>query len=94
MEAIKETIKNVMQSWGQGKQAAVTDPEQLLKKILTKKELAHIKFSYFRAGILGINVDSSSWLYKFSLQKETLLEKLSKKISSIKDIRFRIGEIR
>lgn len=67
--------------------------ESSLKKILTKKELAHIKFNYFRKGVLGLNVDSSAWLYKLNMGKEDLLSKLNQKIGNVKDIRLRIGEI-
>jgi hypothetical protein len=95
MEVIKDTVKNLMQSWDvKRKRASKDDPRVLLKKIFTKKELGHVKFNYFRKGTIGINVDSSAWLYHFSLQKENLLAKLHRKHSNtIKDIRFRIGEI-
>jgi len=94
MEAIKDTVLNVMQRLKTKKTGICDDdPRALLKKVLTKKELAHIKFNYFRKGILGLYVDSSSWLYSFSLKKEGLLLGLNKKSSAIKDIRFRIGEI-
>lgn len=95
MEAIKDTIKNVIYTLETRKsKSSPEDPQALLKRALTKKDLAHIKFNYFRRGTLGIIVDSSTWLYHLSLQKENLLAKLSKKSSTIKDIRFRLGEIR
>lgn len=67
--------------------------EAFLKKTLTKKELNHVKFSYFRRGVLGIIVDSSSWLYYLNLHKQRLLTRLCKKFDKIKDIRFVLGEI-
>lgn len=70
---------------------AAEDPRALLKKVLTKRELEHIKFSRFRRGVLSINVDSSVWLYKLSLKKEGLLTKLKKKAGDMKDIRFCLG---
>jgi hypothetical protein len=95
MELIKDTVSSVMQGM-EAKKAGIgeADPQELLKKVLTKKELGHIKFNYFRKGILGLRVDSPSWLYSLSLKKEGLLLKLNKKSSAVKDIRFRIGEIR
>lgn len=72
-------------------QELTENSEQVLKKVLTKKQLAHIKFNYFRKGILGISVDSSSWLYSLSLQKEKILSELKKEIKSLKEIRFNIG---
>lgn len=94
MEAIKETVNNLMQTWEakKKKSAALGDPEVLLKKALTKKELAHIRFKYFKKGILGINADSSVWLYQLSLKKEDLLAKLNKRSKMIKDIRLTLGE--
>jgi len=93
METIKDTIKSVVQALGVKQKALSADsPAVILKKALTRKELGHIKFNYFRKGILSIKVDSSSWLYHLSLQKEDLLAKLRKRSKAIKDIHFCIGE--
>jgi hypothetical protein len=95
MEKIKDTVINVMQGITAQKAAkGDRDPEKWLKKILTKKELAHIKFHYFKKGTLGLFVDSSSWLYSFSLKKKHWLAELHAVSCAIKDIRFRIGAIR
>jgi hypothetical protein len=95
MEAIKDTLQNVMRAWEKKiREPTLQDnPELLLKKFLTKKELGHIKFRYFRKGILTFNVDSSSWLYYFNLKKDNLLARLQKQSDSIKNIRFYIGEV-
>jgi hypothetical protein len=94
MEAIKDTVGVIMQALKAGKAAsAEVKSEEALKKVLTKKELKHIKLNYFKKGILGIKVDSSSWLYKLSLEKESLLNGLRKDLTEIKDIRFSMGEI-
>lgn len=66
-------------------------PERMLRAALAKKDLQHVRFSYFKKGILGIKVDSSSRLYLLSLRKEDLLERLRKKLNGVKDIRFRLG---
>ncbi len=95
MEAIKDTIKNVMRGLKAKKIGPAADsPEALLKKFLTKKELTHIKFNYFKRGIVNISVDSSSWLYQLNLQKEALLGKFARQTKAIKDIRFRLGEVK
>jgi hypothetical protein len=94
MEAIKNTVGVVMQGLKAGKAASLeVKIEDVLKKALTKKELKHIKLNYFKKGILGIRVDSSSWLYQLSLEKENLLNGLRKDLAEIKDIRFSMGEI-
>ena len=95
MEAVKKTVKSVMGEWDKRRKSAASDePWGLLKKALTKKELMHIKFNYFRGGILALNVDSSAWLYKLNLKKETFLAMLNKKFNNLKDIRFYLGEIK
>lgn len=93
VEVIKDTIDRIMQEWQeQRKRPAGDNPEVLLKKILTKKELGHVRFNYLRKGTLNINVDSSAWLYQLNLRRENLLAKLGKQSKTIKDIRFRLGE--
>ena len=94
MERIKDTIRAVMSGLKAGKPVvAAGAPEEALKKILTKRELKHIKFNYFRRGVMGVSVDSSSWLYQFNLQKEDLSRRLVKERIEIKDIRFRLGDV-
>lgn len=94
MEEIKDTIAVLMRQL-QKKQEGdkENNPDEWLKKILTKKELKHIKVDYFRQGVLGVSVDSSSWLYTLGLKKAELVEKLKKESPKIKDIRLRIGEL-
>ncbi|MFH0912938.1 MAG: DciA family protein [Candidatus Omnitrophota bacterium] len=90
-----ETIKDIVADLMQGLKASgptKDDPEGFIKKVLSKRELQHVKFRYFRRGILGIAVDSSARLYQLSLQKTALIAKLAKKSKNIKDIRFYIGE--
>ena len=95
MEAIKSTLMNVMESLAAKKTRDCEDnPQGWLKRVLTKVEREHIKINYFKKGILSLNVDSSSWLYSLTLQKEETLANLGKFCSGIKDIRFRIGEIK
>lgn len=47
-------------------------------------------------GILTVNVDASSWLYELTLKKKEIIKKLAGRLKgkSLKDIRFRIGELR
>jgi hypothetical protein len=92
MEKIKDVVADVLKGWKEKKHAQ-DEPELLLPKILSKRELRHVKFRYLRKGVLGITVDSSSWLYQFNLQKPGLLAKIGKKSKAIKEIRFYIGEI-
>ena len=95
MERIKDTIQQVMQGLKLKKIASPEhDPAAWLKKTLTKKELGHIRFKYFKNGILYVDVDSSGWLYSLTLKKDRVLSRLTQDKRGVKDIRFRIGETR
>ena len=95
MDGIKDIVYGVMEDWAAKKEGAQTDsPQVWLKKVLTKRELAHIKFNYFRKGTLGVWVDSSGWLYLLNLKKTKLLEGLCQTSGRVKDIRFKIGDIK
>jgi len=95
MEPIRDTVKNLIRNWEAKRKGSPRDnPEALLKRIFTKKELGHVKFNYCKGRALNINVDSSSWLYHLSLKKDKLLAKLRKDPNStINDIHFFMGEI-
>jgi hypothetical protein len=94
MELLKNTLDSVMRQLVVKKTAlGDTGPQQWLKKILTKKELKHIRVKYFSKGVLGLNVDSSAWLYILSLKKEELLKEIKKDNPELKNINFRIGEV-
>ena len=94
MERIKDTIFNVIKDLDAKKNTCAQDePEESFKKLLTKKELLHIKINQFRDGTLYVSVDSSAWLYMLSMRKEELLSKARARSSKIKNLHFRIGEI-
>ena len=94
MELLKNTLDEVMRSLVSKKtDSSDADPQRWLKKALTKKELGHIKVKYFSKGVLGLSVDSSTWLYALSLKKEELLSRLKKEAPNLKNITLRIGEI-
>lgn len=94
MDKIKDVIEEVIRSLTTKKSGDKdADPQEWLKKTLTKKELGHIKFNYFRKGVLGVCVDSSAWMYSLSLKKEKLLGKLKEYNPGIKEIHLSIGDV-
>lgn len=95
MDAIKDVVTEVLRGLKTNKKGLAEDnPELLLRRILSKKDIGHVTFRYLRNGTLGITVDSSGWLYQLSLRKEKLLAKLNKKpFVKIKDIRFYLGDV-
>ena len=93
MEPIKDIVRQFMRDLTTQKSGADEPlPSEWLKKVLTKRELAHIKFNYFKKGVLSVWVDSSSWLYSLNLRKADLLKQLGGLSRDIQDIRFRIGD--
>ncbi|MBU1998401.1 MAG: DciA family protein [Candidatus Omnitrophota bacterium] len=91
MERIQDTLQAVLENIKKKKKANCDNPYSWLRKTLSKKELVHVWFNYLHKGTLGLKVDSSSWLYQLSLQKDKLLGKLSRYSTSIKNIHFTIG---
>jgi len=95
MEKIKDTIEAVIRDLLAQKNAGKdAGPQAWLRKALTKKELGHIKFHYFRKGILGLITDSSTWLYSLNLKKTALLNKFQQCSPEIKEVRLSIGDLK
>lgn len=95
MEAIRDTVNVVMLALKAGKGNTAQDKiEACLKKVLTKRQLKHIKVNYFKQGVLGFKVESSSWLYQMNLEKEALLAGLNKECPQVKSLRFSIGDVK
>ena len=95
MELIKNTILGVIRSLSEKSQAAPeTNLSQEIKKVLTKKEIKHIRINHFHKGVLTLNVDSAAWLYHFNLHKQDLLEKLRASCAEMKEIRLYLGEVK
>lgn len=92
--AIKDTIQDLMRTLAAKNEASDKEsPWAILKKCLSKKEAGHVNLKYFKKGVLSISVDSASWLYHLSLQKEDLLVRLRKEWPAvIKEIRFYLGD--
>ena len=62
-----------------------------------KKAAKHTKLAFLKAKKLVVNVSDSSWLYKLTLEKDKIIKKFNKAIKSrkkIKELQFRIGEIK
>jgi predicted nucleic acid-binding Zn ribbon protein len=94
MEQIKNVIRCVVgQISARVSRSDCFTPEEWLKKSLTRKELGHIKFYYFRRGVLGIKVDSSAWKHNFLLRKEVLLQKIQKCAPEVHSLHFVGGDV-
>lgn len=94
MERIKDTIETIIRDLTSKKTPGRQDgPEEWLKKTLTKKELGHIKFQYFKKGVLGVRVDSSVWKYNLSLKRDQLLKRIQGYNTKVKDVHLIVGDI-
>jgi len=92
METIKDTLRHVISVLEAKKNNLPGgNPQEWMERAFNKKELRHIKFHYFRQGVLGMSVDSSAWLYHFNLKKEDLMAQFNKKDAVVKNIRFCLG---
>lgn len=60
------------------------------------KAARHSRARSLKGSRLIVNVDDSSWLYELTVQKKEILKKLGEilKGNKIKDITFRIGEMK
>jgi|YelNatPaOPRAMG01_1025707.scaffolds.fasta_scaffold06884_2 hypothetical protein len=54
-----------------------------LDRVLTKKEIQHIKYISLHRDILKLGVDSSGWLYQLNQKKQKILDKLK-----LKEVKF------
>lgn len=89
MEHISQTLKGVIKGIEQKQSSPVNEVFRLFKASLASRERRHVKCNVLKNGVLTVNVDSSVWLYQLSFKKEDLLKKIG-----IKDIRFRIGDLK
>jgi predicted nucleic acid-binding Zn ribbon protein len=89
MEHIRQTLPGVIKTIEQNRRAQAEATLGFLQDSLSAGERKHVKCVALHSGVLTVNVDSSAWLYQLSLKKEGLLKK-----SGLKNIRFRIGEIK
>lgn len=93
---LADVLKNIIS--GLKKKEIITEEElaRVWNLAVGKKASAHTRPVSLRNAVLGVNVNGSSWLYELTLKKKEILKKLDKKIKrkKLKDIRFRIGEVR
>ena len=94
MEPIKDTIQALLEGLKDKKKAAAgLSPEELVQRVFSKRQQAHVAGRSIRNGILFIAVDSSTWLYYCTLHKQELLDKARAFSAQIKDVRFRVGKV-
>ena len=93
---LKDIIKTVISNI-EKKEKDESDILALWKKTAGKTAAKRTTPAFLKAGRLVINVSDSSWLYRLTLEKKKLIQKFNaglKGKKKIKELQFRIGEIR
>lgn len=94
--ALRDILKNVISDI-ENKERSEGDIPETWRKIVGSKAAGHTKPEFLKGKRLVVKVSDSSWLYKLTLEKKSLLEKLNKALGSrkkIKELQFRIGDIK
>lgn len=89
-------IQNVLKQLG-GKRPGEEEIAEVWARAAGERAALHSRPVSFRKAVLVVNVDGSVWLYELSTAKRAILAKLDgmlKGKKKVKDIRFRIGDIR
>ncbi len=93
-DSVKDIIEQVFQEIKKKNtpRAGIVD---IWGEVAGKKVVRHTKPVAFKAGILIINVDSTSWLYELNVCKALLIRKMKKRLLDrpLKELRFRIGAV-
>ena len=69
----------------------ISEIECIIGEILNEETRKHIKIKEIKKGDIFLISDSSTFIYTFNLEKKNLLEKITKKIPEIKNIKIEIG---
>ena len=70
--------------------------KDIWKKSVGKIGAKHTKIAFLKEGRLVVNISDSTRLYKLTLEKKNLINKLNENIKNkkkIKELQFRIGKI-
>lgn len=92
MEPIKGTVESLLETL-KSRVVRGGGIEETILGAFSPKEQEHIRVCPAQRGLVRIAVDSSTWLYYFTLRKKKLIEKIAAGLPEIKDIVFVIGEV-
>jgi hypothetical protein len=94
MDNIKSIIGNVIKDLSNRQSKESDKLERVLKSILTKEEIEHIKILGEKDGKVNINIDSPAWNYQFRTKKRYILERIKDEMPRVKELQFRVGKIK
>ena len=89
-------IKGIIKNLGGGGRPTEEEMAEKWKDAVGKAAFKHSRPVSFKKLSLTVNVDGSSWLYELTTRKREILKKLEGSLGrkKLKEIRFRIGEIK
>jgi hypothetical protein len=76
MDNIKSIVGDVIKDLSNRQSKESDKIERVLKSILTKEEMDHIKILGEKEGKISINIDSPTWGYHFRTKKRYILERI------------------
>jgi len=93
---LEGVLKNIIGRIGGKGIFTEEDMANTWEAVVGKAAARHSKVRSLKGGRLVVNIDDSSWLYELTVQKREILKKLAARIKGkkVKDITFRIGEVR
>ena len=93
---LKNILKELISELGK-KEKEETDILKTWEKTVGEKGAKHTKPVFLKTQKLVVNVDNSPWLYKLTTEKSKLIMEFNKNLKKrdkIKQLQFRIGDIK
>ena len=93
---LEGVLKNIISSLGGKGKFTEEDLVAAWEVAVGERAASHSRPMALIGSRVVINVDDSGWLYELTIQKKELLKKLSEELKTkrVKDMTFRIGEIK
>lgn len=92
---IKDVVKKIISNL-EKKEKEELDIIKIWEKTVGKKGAKHTKPAFLKSKRLVVNVSDSSWLYKLTLEKASIIKKFNaglKGRKKIRELQFRIGQV-
>lgn len=94
MEKIKDIIPQVLSDLSQRNPVRPTQIQHIWQESIDEKTRKHVSIGGFEQGKLLVLVDSPTWLFQLSLQKNKILSKMRQQSPDIQSIQFKIGTVK
>lgn len=93
---LERVVKDIILDLGKRDRLTEEDMASVWEAAAGKRASKHTAPASLKKARLVINVDGSGWLYELTLKKKEILKKLKGRLGDkkVKDIRFRIGEVK